>query len=148
MRVLVIHGPNLNLLGRRQPQHYGTLTLAQLEDKLRQRAQALGVELVCFQSNHEGEIVDLIQREGAEADAIIINPGALTHYSYAVRDALEAVGKPTVEVHLSNIHAREAFRRRSVIAEVVLGQVAGLGWRGYLAALEALVGIVREEGRA
>lgn len=147
MRLLVVHGPNLNLLGQRQPQHYGTLTLAELEDRMRQKAHQLGVELVFFQSNHEGELVDVIQREGAQADGIIINPGALTHYSYALRDALEAVGKPTVEVHLSNIHAREWFRRRSVIADVVMGQVAGLGWRGYLAALEALVSTLRDEGR-
>jgi len=148
MRVLVVNGPNLNLLGRRAPEHYGSLTLAELEERVRRKAAELGVEVAFFQSNHEGEIVDVIQREGQEADAIIINPGALTHYSYSVRDALEAVGKPTVEVHLSNVHAREGFRRRSVIADVVLGQVAGLGWRGYVVALEALVDIVREGGRA
>ena len=144
MRIVVINGPNLNLLGRRQPEVYGSTTLAQIEERLWQRGQELGVEVACFQTNHEGEMVDIIQREGEAAQGIIINPGALTHYSYAVRDALEAVGRPVVEVHLSNIHAREGFRGRSVVAPVALGQVSGLGWRGYLAALEALVGLLRE----
>ncbi len=144
MRVLVLNGPNLNLLGRRRPEIYGTLTLRDIEERLAQRAAQLGVEVACFQTNHEGELVDLVQREGERSDAIIINPGAFTHYSYAIRDALEAVGRPVVEVHLSNIHAREPFRRRSVVAEVALGQVSGLGWRGYLLALEALVEMLRE----
>ncbi len=147
VRIVVINGPNLNLLGRRQPEVYGTTTLAEIQERLAQRGQELGVEVACFQTNHEGEMVELVQREGERADGIIINPGALTHYSYAVRDALEAVGRPVVEVHLSNIHAREGFRRRSVVAPVALGQVSGLGWRGYLIALEALVGILREGGR-
>lgn len=144
MRVLVLNGPNLNLLGRRRPEIYGTLTLRDIEERLAQRAAQLGVEVACFQTNHEGELIDLVQREGERSDAIIINPGAFTHYSYAIRDALEAVGRPVVEVHLSNIHAREPFRRRSVVAEVALGQVSGLGWRGYLLALEALVEMLRE----
>jgi len=131
---------------RRQPDLSGTTTLAQIEERLAQRARELDVEVACFQTNHEGEMVDLIQREGERAQGIIINPGAFTHYSYAVRDALESVGRPVVEVHLSNIHAREGFRRRSVVAPIALGQVSGLGWRGYLVALEALVGILREEG--
>lgn len=145
VRILVINGPNLNLLGRRQPHLYGSMSLAQIEERPQERASQLQVELKCFQSNHEGAIVDAIQKEGADVDGIIINPGALTHYSYAVRDALEAVGKPVVEVHISNIHAREPFRRHSVIAEVVLGQISGLGWRGYLLALEGLVEMIREE---
>jgi len=144
VRVLVLNGPNLNLLGRRRPEIYGTLTLRDIEERLAQRAAQLGVEVACFQTNHEGELIDLVQREGERSDAIIINPGAFTHYSYAIRDALEAVGRPVVEVHLSNIHAREPFRRRSVVAEVALGQVSGLGWRGYLQALEALVEMLRE----
>jgi 3-dehydroquinate dehydratase-2 len=144
VRVLVLNGPNLNLLGRRRPEIYGTLTLRDIEERLAQRAAQLGVEVACFQTNHEGELIDLVQREGERSDAIIINPGAFTHYSYAIRDALEAVGRPVVEVHLSNIHAREPFRRRSVVAEVALGQVSGLGWRGYLLALEALVEMLRE----
>ncbi len=144
MRIVVVNGPNLNLLGRRQPEVYGTTTLAQIEERLAARARELGAEVACYQTNHEGEMVDIIQREGERCQGFIVNPGALTHYSYAVRDALEAVGRPVVEVHLSNIHAREGFRRRSVVAPIALGQVSGLGWRGYLAALEALVGILRE----
>ncbi len=144
MRVLLVNGPNLNLLGSRKPDIYGRTTLAEIEVAVRQRAASLGAEIVAFQSNSEGALIDFIQDQAASADAIIMNPGAFTHYSYALRDAVEATEKPLIEVHLSNIHAREEFRQRSVIAPVALGQVAGLGWRGYLAALDALVAIVNE----
>jgi len=144
MKILVINGPNLNLLGQRQPEIYGSLTLGEIEERVKERGRELGLDVSCFQANGEGAIIDFIQREGKEAAAIIINPGAFTHYSLAIRDALEAVGKPFIEVHISNIYAREEFRRRSVIAEIAVGQISGLGWRGYIAALEALAEMLKE----
>lgn len=147
MRIALINGPNLNLLGSREPDIYGPHTLADIEERSARRAAELGVELVCFQSNHEGEIIDFIQKQGAEAEGFIINPGAFTHYSIAIRDALASVAKPVVEVHLSNIYGREEFRRTSVIAEIALGQVSGLGWRGYVLALEALTELLEETKR-
>lgn len=142
MRVAVIHGPNLNLLGRREPEVYGRETLAEIDRRLKDRAAELGVELTITQSNHEGGVVEAIQACREAADAIIINPAALTHYSLAVRDALAAVGLPAVEVHLSNIHAREPFRRVSVTASVCRGQISGFGSLGYLLALEAAKAIL------
>ncbi len=147
MRILLINGPNLNLLGKREPEIYGRLTLAQIEARVAGRAKALGVELRTFQSNHEGAIVDYLQAEAPLADGIILNGGALTHYGLSLRDALIAVGKPAIEVHISNIHGREWFRRRSVTAEVCIGVVAGLGWFGYVAALEALVELTKGSRR-
>jgi 3-dehydroquinate dehydratase-2 len=144
MRILLIHGPNLNTLGTRKPEIYGAHTLANIEALVRDRAAALGAEVVAFQSNHEGALIDFIQARAGGADGIIMNPGAFTHYSIALRDAVEACGLPLVEVHISNIHAREPFRHTSVIAPVALGQVAGLGRHGYLAALDALVATLRE----
>ena len=138
MRVLVIHGPNLNLLGGREPEVYGSTTLEEIDERLRKRAGELGFEITTFQSNHEGEIVDTIAEVRSSADAIIINPGAYTHTSVAIRDALSAVGLPTIEVHLSNIYAREAFRHTSLVAPVVTGQISGFGANSYLLALEAL----------
>lgn len=146
MRLLLINGPNLNTLGRRQPQIYGSLTLADIEGRVSQRAQELGVEVRCFQANEEGSIVDFLQQEAEGAQGVIINPGALTHYGLSLRDALEGTGLPIVEVHISNIYGREEFRRHSVIADIALGQVSGLGWRGYIAALETLVEVLKERG--
>ena len=146
MKVLVLHGVNLNTLGTREPHIYGATTLPEVDAHLRARAEELGVELAAFQTNSEGDLIDFIQRDAASADAILINPGAWTHYSIALRDALAGTGKPFVEVHLSNIHAREPFRHRSVLAAIARGSVIGLGWRGYIAALDALVGLLREEG--
>jgi 3-dehydroquinate dehydratase II len=140
MKILVLHGPNLNALGRREPEVYGHTTLAQIDDALRERAAAGGAALLAFQSNHEGALIDLLQQEGWDADGIIINPGALTHYGLALRDALAALAAPIVEVHLSNVYRREPFRHTSVVAPVATGQIAGLGWRGYLLALEWLLG--------
>lgn len=136
MRILVINGPNLNLLGKRRRDIYGDITLDDIERALKKKGDELGAELVFFQSNHEGEIIDFLQRE--EADGIIINPGALTHYGYSLRDALEDKGVPVIEVHISNIYAREEFRSRSVIAPIAKGQITGLGLKGYILALEAL----------
>jgi len=140
MKLLVIHGPNLNALGRRQPEIYGNITLAQIDDALRERAAAASAALLSFQSNYEGALIDFIQAEGWDADGIIINPGALTHYGLALRDALASLAAPIVEVHLSNVYQREPFRHTSVVAPVATGQIAGLGWRGYLLALEWLLG--------
>jgi 3-dehydroquinate dehydratase-2 len=145
MRVVVIHGPNLNLLGTREPEVYGRLTLAQIDARLQSVAGEAGFELRTFQSNHEGAIVDAIHEAAGWAEGLVINPGAYTHTSYAIRDALAAVGLPAVEVHLSNVHAREEFRRTSVVAPVCLGQISGFGWHSYLLGLEALL-LRRQEG--
>ena len=138
LKVLVVNGPNLNLLGTRQPEIYGSTTLKDIEEKVTKRARELEVDVRCFQSNHEGAIVDFLQKEGPTASGIIINPGALTHYSYTLRDALEAIDRPTIEVHITNIHGREQFRRRTVTGDAADAVIAGLGAHGYIVALEAL----------
>ena len=137
-RIVVVNGPNLNLLGKREPHIYGTRTLADLEKELRAKATALGVTVSFFQSNDEGAIIDHLQKEAPGALGIVINPGALSHYSLALYDCLTAVNVPTVEVHLSNIHAREEFRSKSVTARAARGVVMGLGFAGYAMALEYL----------
>ncbi len=135
-KVLIINGPNLNLLGTREPEIYGKTTLKDIEAELKNKAEKLNVEIECFQSNHEGEIVDKICGAKGNFDAIIINPAAYTHTSVAIRDAFAAVDIPAIEVHISNVYSREEFRHNSLIAPVVVGQIAGLGIYGYLLALE------------
>ena len=137
-RYLIIHGPNLNLLGAREPEVYGSMTLAALNERLTDWGREQELELRCVQSNHEGRIIDALHEARGWAHGVVLNPGAYTHYSYAIRDAVAAIGPPVVEVHLSNVHAREEFRHRSVIAPVCRGQIVGLGWLGYRLALEAL----------
>ena len=139
MNVLVLHGPNLNLLGTRQPEIYGTLTLAGIESLLRERAVKLGVGVEFRQTNHEGQLVTWIQEARGNFDAVLLNAAAYTHTSVALRDAILATGLPVVEVHLSNIHAREEFRHRSLIAAVCRGQISGFGAHSYLLGLEACV---------
>ena len=138
-KILVIHGPNLNLLGKREINVYGTTTIDEINDDLKKMAKAKGLELTIMQSNHEGEIVELIGKAKGNFDAILINPAAYTHTSVAIRDAISAVDVPTVEVHLSNIYAREEFRHTSLIAPVAKGQVSGFGKLSYLLGLEAAI---------
>jgi len=145
MKILVIHGPNLNMLGKRDKGIYGDKTLAETDSSLKKQGEALKVEVVTFQSNSEGTLIDFIQEKSDSADGIIINPGALTHYGLSLRDALTDTRLPVIEVHLSNIYAREEWRAESVIAPIAKGQVSGLGWRGYLAALESLVAEIKGE---
>ncbi|MCM8811876.1 MAG: type II 3-dehydroquinate dehydratase [Candidatus Omnitrophica bacterium] len=145
-KILVIHGPNLHLLGRRNPSVYGRTTLNAVNQALRQRAKELKVTLTILQSNHEGEIVDAIGASHSRYDGILINPAAYTHTSVAIRDALESAALPAVEVHLSNIHARESFRQQSLMAPVVSGQVSGFGAHSYLLGLEALHGLLTNSG--
>lgn len=145
LKILLINGPNLNRLGKREPAHYGTATLRDVERSLEQQAEELQVNLVCFQSNHEGSIIDqLHEAEDQGINGIILNPGAFTHYSYAIRDAIAGIDVPVIEVHISNIHARESFRHQSVTAPVSAGQIVGLGVQGYNLAMQAIVSIAKE----
>ncbi len=140
--IAVIHGPNLNLLGRREPEVYGALTLDDINARV--RARFPDVDLKFYQSNHEGELIDYIHAAWSWADGIVLNPGAFTHYSIALRDALAAIDIPAVEVHLSNVHARESFRQHSVLAPVCTGQIAGFGWRSYVLGVHAILGEIEQ----
>lgn len=140
-KLLVINGPNLNLLGIREKKVYGTATLAEIASIMNKDAEMLGMELDFIQTNHEGEIVDRIHSARGSYDVLIINPGAYTHYSIAIRDAIKSIEIPAIEVHLSNIHAREEFRSKSVIAPVCIGQISGFGADSYLLALKAAVNL-------
>lgn len=141
-KVLVLHGPNLNLLGRREPQIYGALPLEEIDRRLVEAGARLGLEVQTGQSNSEGGLIDALQRAGEQVEGVIFNPGGYTHTSIALRDAVAGCGLPVIEVHFSNVHAREEFRRRSVIAPVCAGAIAGFGWRSYLLALHAMAGLL------
>lgn len=144
MKILVLQGPNINMLGRRKAEHYGAVTMDELHDRIEKRASELDCRVVFHQSNHEGDLVGWVQQCRDEVDGIILNPAGLTGVGYSLRDAVEDSGLPMVEVHLSNIHAREEFRRHSCFSSVALGLVAGFRWRGYVAALEMLTAHIDE----
>ncbi|MEO8250578.1 MAG: type II 3-dehydroquinate dehydratase [Burkholderiales bacterium] len=149
MNILVLNGVNLNMFGRRDPEHYGTITLAEIDAQLVALGKELGAEVECFQTNHEGAMCERIHAgHAANVDAVLINAGAWTHYSYAIRDALVILKCPIFEVHMSNIHAREAFRHHSVIAEIARGQFAGFGVDSYLLALRAAVSALNQDKQA
>lgn len=141
-KILVVHGPNLNMLGTREPEIYGETTLEDINSSIKKLAGQHGVEVAFFQSNCEGQIIDAIQREGSQADCLILNPGAYTHYSIAIRDAVKAVNVPAVEVHLTNIFAREEFRHHSVVSPVTVGQISGFGPYSYQLAVYAALYII------
>lgn len=147
MRVLVIHGPNLNLLGEREPAVYGSDTLADIDERLRALADEIGVEVRCVQRSGEGAIVDALHDARTQCDAVILNPGAYTHYAYAIADAVAAIAIPVIEVHLSNVHAREEFRRKSVVAPVCVGSIGGFGTDSYLLALRAAAALKARKNR-
>jgi 3-dehydroquinate dehydratase II len=144
MKILVLNGPNLNLLGRREPHIYGSMTLADVQKKLEQLAKELKVELVFFQSNHEGELVDMLHKHIDSVAGAILNPGGLTQFGVSLHDAIKSMAFPVIEVHMSNRHAREEWRGHSIISPAAKGTVEGLGWRSYSAALRALVEMLKE----
>lgn len=148
MKILVLHGPNLNLLGRREPHIYGTMTLADINTRLEDLAKELGVELVFFQSNHEGALVDMLHKHIDSAAGAILNPAGLTQFGVSLHDAIKTMPFPVIEVHISNRHAREEWRHHSIISSAAKATVEGLGWRSYTAALEKLVQIAREAKKA
>ena len=140
--ILVLHGPNLNLLGVREPEVYGRMTLAEIDNRLSELGQTMDLEVRSFQSNSEGALIDALHQARTWANGVIFNPGGYTHTSVALRDAVAGIGLPVVEVHLSNVHAREEFRRISMIAPVCVGSIAGFGWRSYVLALNALADLL------
>ncbi len=145
IKILVIHGPNLNLLGKREPEVYGHLTLDEINSRIENFAREKNIHTEYFQSNSEGAIIDALHKAMDWVDGVVINPGAYTHYSYAIFDAIKAIGLPTIEIHLSDIHTREEFRRHSVVAPACRGQISGRGWQGYLDAIEQLMNIIGDE---
>ena len=144
MKILVLHGPNLNLLGTREPEIYGSMTLADINTRLIERGNGLGAELKCLQSNHEGALIDELQAAQMWADGVIFNPGGYTHTSVALRDAIAALKIPVIEVHLSNVYAREEFRHHSLLSAVCQGRITGFGWRSYRLGLIALTELLEE----
>ena len=147
MKVIVINGPNLNALGKRDESYYGVKSLEEVEDLLQEKATELGLDIEFFQSNHEGAIIDYLQGMNEDVFGIVINAGALTHYGLSLRDALTDLRLPVVEIHISNIHAREEFRHDSVISPISVGQIVGLGWHGYVFAIEYLASYFETEGK-
>lgn len=145
MKILVLHGPNLNLLGTREPEIYGSMMLADINSKLLEFGKEFGAELKCFQSNHEGALIDALHDARAWANGVVFNPGGYTHSSIALRDAIIAIEMPVVEVHLSNVYAREEFRQSSMISAVCIGKIAGFGWRSYELGLRVLIDILRDK---
>lgn len=143
--ILILHGPNLNLLGAREPEVYGRLTLEELDRRMLEAGRALGLEVRSYQSNSEGALIDALHEARLWASGVVFNPGGYTHTSVALRDAVAAIGIPVVEVHLSNVYAREEFRHQSLISPVCVGKISGFGWRSYLLGLQALAGIIQDQ---
>ena len=145
MKILILHGPNLNLLGTREPEVYGSMTLGDINAALLELGNELGAELKCFQSNHEGALIDELQEARTWANGVVFNPGGYTHTSVALRDAITAIGIPVIEVHMSNVYAREEFRHKSLISAVCKGKIIGLGWRSYTLGLRALIELLSDK---